>query len=116
MRRFHISEERGSGIDKVVAAIETAQLPPPRFERPPGFTRATLFAFRPLSALDKEERTRACYLHAGLMYLQGGFLTNSSLRERFGISFSNRSMASRIIRNAVASGLVMPQDADAAPP
>jgi len=115
LRRFHICEERGSGIDKVVAATESAQLPPPRFERPPGFTRATLWAARPLSAMDKEERIRACYLHAGLMYLHGAFLTNASVRERFGIAFSNRATASRLIRDALASGLIVPRERDAAP-
>ena len=115
LRRFHICEERGSGIDKVVAATESAQLPPPRFERPPGFTRATLWAARPLAAMDKEERARACYLHAGLMYLQGAFLTNASVRERFGIAFPNRATASRLIRDALGSGLIVPRDREAAP-
>jgi predicted HTH transcriptional regulator len=36
MRRFRICEERGSGIDKVVAQLELYQLPPPVFEVPPG--------------------------------------------------------------------------------
>jgi ATP-dependent DNA helicase RecG len=115
LRRFHICEERGSGIDKVVAVTESELLPPPRFERPPGFTRATLWAWRPLTAMDKEERVRACYLHSGLMYLQGSFLTNTSIRERFGISFSNRATASRLIRDALGSGLIVPRDRDAAP-
>ena len=115
LRRFHICEERGSGIDKVVAATESALLPPPRFERPPGFTRATLWTSRPLTAMDKEERVRACYLHAGLMYLQGSFLTNASIRERFGISFPNRATASRLIRDALGSGLIVPRDRNAAP-
>jgi predicted HTH transcriptional regulator len=115
MRRFQICEERGSGIDKVIAAIETALLPPPRFERPPGFTRVTLFAARPLSAMDKVDRTRACYQHASLLYLRSGFLTNTSVRERFGITFANRATASRLIRDAVASGAIVPQDANAAP-
>ena len=115
MRRFNICEERGSGIDKVVAAIEAVQLPPPHFETPPGFTRVTLFAARPLADMDRQERIRACYQHAGLMYLSGSFLTNASLRERFGIAFSNRAMASRLIRDAVEQGVIDPHDPDAAP-
>lgn len=66
LRRFRICEERGSGIDKVVAQVELHQLPPPLFESPPGFTRAVLFAPRPLAAMDKDERIRACYWHACL--------------------------------------------------
>src|SRR5208337_1323307 len=44
MRRFGVCEERGSGIDKVVAQVELYQLPAPLFEAPLGFTRAVLFA------------------------------------------------------------------------
>ena len=98
-----------------MAATESELLPPPRFERPPGFTRATLWASRPLTAMDREERVLACYLHAGLMYLQDSFLTNASIRARFGISFPNRATASRLIRDALGSGLIVPRDRDAAP-
>ena len=34
MRRFRICEERGSGIDKVVAQVEVFPLPAPLFEHP----------------------------------------------------------------------------------
>jgi len=115
MRRFNICEERGSGIDKVVAATETARLPPPRFQAPPGFTKVTLFASRPLSAMDRSERVRALYLHSGLMYLNGGFLTNASVRERFRITFGNRAMASRLIRSALDQKAIALHDPDAAP-
>ena len=43
MRRLNICEERGTGIDKVVAAVELLGLPAPVFEQPSGFTRAMLF-------------------------------------------------------------------------
>lgn len=62
MRRFDICEERGSGIDKVVAEVERFQLPAPTFEVPPGFTRAILFGRKPLAEMDRLERVRACYL------------------------------------------------------
>jgi len=62
-----------------------------------------------------QERVRACYLHAGLMYPHGAFLTNASVRERFGITFPNRATASRLIRDALASGLIVPRERDAAP-
>ncbi len=48
MRRFGICEERGSGIDKVIAQVELFQLPAPLFEVPDGFVRATLFAHKDL--------------------------------------------------------------------
>jgi predicted HTH transcriptional regulator len=115
MRRLRICEERGSGIDKVVFQVELCQLPAPIFEAPEGFTRAVLFAHKPLSAMDKDDRVRACYLHACLKYVMRDFLTNSSLRERFGIEEHNRSTVSRLIREAVDARAIAPYDATAAP-
>ena len=85
MRRFRICGERGSGIDKVVSEVELYQLPAPLFERPEGFTRAVLFAHKPLAAMDKPDRVRACYLHACLCYVTRKEMTNTTLRARFGV-------------------------------
>ncbi len=117
MRRFDICEERGSGIDKVVAEIERFQLPAPIFEAPHRFTRATLFGPKPLAKMDRSERVRACYLHACLKHVNRDFLTNASLRKRFDIkaatSASTASIASRYIREAVEAGYIKPLDARA---
>lgn len=114
LRRFRICEERGSGIDKVVAQVELHQLPPPLFETPPGFTRVVLFAPRPLTAMDKDERVRACYWHACLKYVQRQPVTNTSIRERFGISTANSATASRLLKEAVQSRCLVPYDPEAA--
>ena len=114
MRRFDICEERGSGIDKVVAQIEAHQLPAPLFETPPGFTRVVLFARKPMADMDRAERVRACYLHACLKHVTRGFLTNASLRQRFGITTNNKAMVSRRIREAVDAGAIKPFDPQAA--
>ena len=114
MRRMGICEERGSGVDKVVSEIERFQLPAPLFDAPGESTRAVLFAHRPLDKMDKADRVRACYLHACLRYVDHGYLTNATLRERFGIELKNKATASRIIRDAVAAGQIVPHDPDAA--
>ena len=114
MRRAGFCEERGSGIDKVVFATETYQLPAPMFEVVDGSMRATLFAHRPLSRMDKNDRTRACYLHACLRYVQRNFMTNTTLRERFGIEAKNSATASRLIKEAVDAGLIKPYEEGAA--
>lgn len=115
MRRFGICEERGSGIDKVLAQVELYQLPPPLFEVPHGFTRVALFAPRPLSEMDKDERMRAIYWHACLRYVRRESVTNATVRERFGIEEHNRSIASRLIRDAVDAGVLVARDAAASP-
>ena len=112
MRRVGICEERGSGVDKVVFQTEFYQLPAPIFETVEGSTRAVLFAHKRLREMDRADRTRACYLHACLRYVERDPMTNSSLRERFGIAEKNSAMASRIIREAMEDQLVKPYDPD----
>lgn len=113
MRRFGICEERGSGIDKVVLQVELAQLPAPLFETPDGFTRAVLFSRKPLNEMDKSARIRACYFHACLKYVMRDFLTNASLRERFGVEERNKASVSRYIKEAVEAEYIKPFDEDA---
>jgi predicted HTH transcriptional regulator len=110
MRRIGVCEERGSGVDKVVFQTELYQLPAPLFETTDEHTRAVLFAHRELKEMDKEDRVRACYLHACLKYVQRDFMTNTTLRERFGIEDKNSAMASRIIRDAISAGLIRCHD------
>jgi ATP-dependent DNA helicase RecG len=115
MRRMGICEERGSGWDKVVAATEVYQLPAPLIEVPGDSTRVVLFAPRPLSKMDKADRVRAVYLHACLRYVSHEHLTNASVRQRFGIEPKNIATASRVIREAVEAGVIVPYDPGAAP-
>jgi len=114
MRRFGICEERGSGVDKVVSQTEFFQLPAPIFEATGDHTRVVLFAHRPLSKMDKEDRVRACYLHACLRYVNREFMTNTTLRERFGIEPQNSATASRLIKEALDAEVIRPYDKSAA--
>src|SRR5262249_4421951 len=95
MRRVGICEERGSGIDKVVFQTEYYQLPAPSFETHENSTKAVLFAHKRLNDMDKADRVRACYLHACLRFVERDPMTNSTLRERFGIEPRNSAIASR---------------------
>ncbi len=111
-RRFGICEERGSGIDKVIAHVEKHHLPPPLFETAGDFTRCILFGPSPKIPLDKEGRIRACYFHACLYYVSRDFMTNSSLRERFGIKPENKAMVSRYIKETIEAGMIRPLSND----
>lgn len=106
LRRIGICEERGSGIDKVVYQTELNQLPAPLIEVTNEHTRVTLFSYRPLNALSKEEKVRACYLHACLKYVNREYMTNTSLRQRFGIEEHNSAVASRIIRDTLTEKVI----------
>ncbi len=110
MRRIGICEERGSGIDKVVHETEVFQLPAPRFETTPLHTRAVLFAHKDFEEMTTQERIHACYLHACLRYLLRDYMTNESLRERFGVTSEKIAAISRIISAAKKTGLILPAD------
>lgn len=115
MRRFGVCEERGSGIDKVVFETELYQLPAPVFEVTGESTRAVLFAHRTLTKMDRDDRIRACYLHACLKHVNREFLTNATVRQRFGIEQHNNATASRLIKEAVEAIQIVPHDVDAGP-
>lgn len=110
MRCVGICEERGSGVDKVVFEGEFHQLPPPRWEASGHGFRAVLFAHKEFRKMDKDDRVHACYLHACLKHVMREEMTNTSLRERFGIEEKNSATASRIIAMALEAGVIKPFD------
>lgn len=114
MRRIGICEERGSGVDKVVFQTEYYQLPAPIFEVAGDHTRSVLFAHRPLTKMTREDRVRACYLHACLRYVNRDYMTNATLRQRFGIDPKNSATASRFIKEALEEGAIRLYDEKAA--
>jgi ATP-dependent DNA helicase RecG len=72
-----------------------------------------LFALIALVQYGQERPVRACYLHACLKYVMRRSLTNTSLRERFGIDEKNSAVASRLIKEAVEAGAIVPYDSAA---
>ena len=60
--------------------------------------------------MDKGDKLRAAYLHACLRYVERDFMSNTSLRKRFGIEEKNSAIASRIIKDTLEAGLIVPFD------
>ncbi len=106
MRRMGICEEKGSGIDKVIHAAEVFQLPAPQFREEHNRTSVVLTGPKPFDDMDREERVRACYQHAGLKRVMNDFMTNQSLRERFKLPDAKGATVSQIITATVEAGLV----------
>ena len=106
MRRMGFCEEKGSGMDKVIFYNELYQLPPINVIVAENRTRVTIFSYKKLNKLDKKEKIRACYQHACLKYVSNEKMTNQSLRDRFKIESKNAAIASRIIRDALAEGVI----------
>ncbi len=114
MRRAGICEERGSGIDRALDAIERESLPPPDFQVVADSTVVTVFGPRSFAKMSKEDRLRAVYQHASLRWESGDKMSNQSLRKRLGMSDSQIAQVSRLISDSVDAGLIRPVDSDQA--
>ncbi len=106
MRRIGVCEERGSGYDKVVFETEFYQLPAPEIEIYNDHTKVVIYAHKEFAKMSREDRIRACYLHACLKRVNREYMTNSSLRERFNIDKKNSSMVSRLLTDTCNVGLI----------
>ena len=108
MRRMGICEEKGSGVDKVILAIEAHQLHAPDFRA--GFKRFSviLLSPRPFEEMDRIDRTRACYQHCCLKWVTGESMTNQSLRARFHQPEGKTTIISQIIAAAIEAKVVKP--------
>jgi predicted HTH transcriptional regulator len=110
MRRMEMCEEQGTGLDKVVISIEVNQLPPPKFQEMDNAMRVILFAPRSFADMTVSERTRACYQHSIIKYLDGDKMKNATLCERFGIDKKNAAQASAVIKKALENKLIKAAD------
>jgi predicted HTH transcriptional regulator len=105
-----ILRRKGSGMDKVIFYNEIFQLPPINVIVVEKRTKVTLYSYRALRNLDKNEKTRACYQHACLKYVSNEKMTNLFLRERFKIENKNSAIASRIIKDSLTEGVIKEDD------
>lgn len=106
MRRLGICEEKGSGVDKVVQAAETSQLPAPDFRVGERRTSVVLFGPLDIDQMDRNDRIRACYQHCCLRYVMNERMTNQSLRERFDLAETKTATVSQIIALAMDAGKI----------
>lgn len=109
-RRFRICEERGTGFQKVVQAIELFGLPPLHLQPLDNAFRVTLHAPRGFTDMDMGERIEACYQHAVLQYVSSRTLTNTTLRERFKLGERQRNTVTNLIAAAVDAGRIKRKD------
>lgn len=115
MRKCGICEERGSGYDKVIAATCDNQLIAPIVQSQGGsFTKVALFSHMPFELTTKEDRIRTCYMQACLAYVNFEAVANADIRRTFGLG-EKKVQGTRILKDALAAGLIKPVDPSAAP-
>ena len=115
MRRLGMCEELGTGWDKIAITCELCCLPAPKIDLYSDSTMVSLFSEKAYSNITPEDKMWACYLHACIKHVQGEYLTNSSLRRRFGLKDSSSGSISRLIKDTVELGLIKPLEPDTAP-
>ncbi len=115
MRRLNMCEELGRGWDRMVISCELQKLPAPRIQIYQESTKVSLFSHLDFTNIPMEDKAWATYLHACVRYIEGNALTNSSLRERFGVAESSSGSISRLIKDVLNSKLIKPVDPNTAP-
>lgn len=106
MRRLRMCEELGTGWDKIIMSCELQQLPAPHIDIYEENTKVTLFSKVRFFDLSMQDKLWACYMHSCVQYIQDEFLTNSSLRVRFGVEEKSSASISRLIKEACEKGLI----------
>lgn len=75
--------------------------------------QVALYAPREFSKMTVDERIRACYQHAVIMFLDSGQnMKNATLCKRFGIDLKNAAQATKVINATLDNGLIKLADAD----
>ncbi len=115
MRRMGMCEELGRGWDRMVISCELQQLPAPQIHAYKESTKVTLFSYLEFTSIPITDKLWSTYLHACVKYLEGHALTNSSLRERFGLAETAAGSISRLIKEALDKELIKHVNPDTAP-
>lgn len=111
-RRYNICEERGSGFEKSVWAVELFGLPPIKFIEGENSFKVIMYSPRSFAEMSPQERIEACYQHAVVQYYANEGMTNASLRHRFKMNDKQASQISRLIRDAIDAGRIRSKDPD----
>jgi predicted HTH transcriptional regulator len=95
-----LCEQRGSGLDKAFQAAEDTGLPSPDLVVTKTSTNATVFAETAFDQMKKGDKLRSLYFHCALRYAERDYMTNASLRERFGLPASEMQTITDLITTA----------------
>lgn len=117
LRRLRMCEELGTGWDKIILVCEYFNLQAPLIDlyHNTDSIKITIFSHRNFSDISLEDKIWSTYLHCCIKYVQGDYMSNKSLRERFGLASSSISSVSRLISATVEKGLIKSIDPTTAP-
>lgn len=106
MYKLGLCEARGTGMDRVLVEIELAQIAAPQIDLGDNVTRVTLDAGKKFATMSQAERVWATFMHCCRLYVQQDHMSNTSLRNRFGLPQDKTAQISQLINAAVSAKLI----------
>jgi len=79
------------------------------------FTKVTLYSKVDFDMTTKEDRIRTCYMIACMAFVTSEAITNTDIRNAFGLEEKDKVKASRIIRDTLDVKLIKPMNPETAP-
>ena len=110
MLDMQLCERRGSGVDKALFQIEYCHLPAPKFIEGNLSTTVILPGPQQFRDMDKADRVRICYQHTCLQCVSDKKATNTTLRDRLGLSKDKHTIVSGIIGDTIEAGKIREAD------
>lgn len=114
MHRLGLCEIRGVGLDMAIQEIEATHLPAPEFLSSGDSMNVVLYGPEDYSKMSKMDRVRACYHHCVIRWAKRDYMSNASLRQRFGLPKSKYVAVSHIIKDCIDAGQIAPAKANQA--
>lgn len=112
--KFHITESRGTGIDKVVYSLEKAKLPAVEIlSKGTTATQVTIREKKSFKELSTTEKNEAIYWDASLKYVNDLKVSNATIRETFDLNSKDSSTVSKAITSCIDAKLIKPYDINA---
>lgn len=106
LMRCGMCEPQGLGLDKALGALEATHATSMRFDALPNATRVVIPYLKTFKNMTHDEKLRSCVIHCALRFVNSQGMTNTSLRERFGLSKDAVLPISQLIRRALKKELI----------
>lgn len=110
MRELNLCEERGSGLDRTFKAAEDMLLPAPDFVMSSNTVRVIAFTEKSFKTMSRAEKLRSLYFHCALRYEIQDYMSNASLRTRFGLAADEYQAVTDLITAAKKDNRIKPAD------
>jgi ATP-dependent DNA helicase RecG len=110
MREMNMCENRGSGIQRLLSENEIHRRADPEFQVVSSLTKARITGKQNFTSLTLEERLWAVFMHTSFRYESGGYMTNATFRERYGLGKAKTALVTNAINTAIEAKMIRQYD------